>query len=113
MGSSRVLTYSSYVPRDAPAHATKLLALRLVNGMIWNVIDRRAREHRWKAITAIVEPVSHDNSCMDSDQADEAAEEAFAYDHRPEISLADAVVWAQSLPFAVTLYLYDLGEGIR
>jgi hypothetical protein len=81
--------------------------------MIWNVIDHRKRPYRWKAITAIIEPVSHDNSCADSDQADEKDEGAILYDHRAEISLADAVVWAQSQPFAVTLYLYDLGEGIR
>jgi hypothetical protein len=80
--------------------------------MIWNIIDRRKRVYRWKAITAIVEPVWHDNYVADSDQADE--DETFLpYDHRAEISLADAVVWAQSLSFAVTLHLYDLGEGIR
>ena len=81
--------------------------------MIWNIIDRRARVYRWKTITALVEPVSHDNSCPDSDQADEPGEGSFPFDQRTEISLADAVVWAQSLPFAVTLYLYDLGDGIR
>ena len=66
--------------------------------MIWNIIDKRTRAHRWKAITAIIERVSHDNSCADSDQADEAEEEFFAYEQRAEISLADAVVWAQSHP---------------
>jgi hypothetical protein len=81
--------------------------------MIWNVIDRRKREYRWKAITAIVEPVSHDNSCNDSDQAEGPKVEYFPYEDRAEISLAGAVVWAQSLPYAVTLYLYDWGEGIR
>jgi hypothetical protein len=81
--------------------------------MIWNIVDRRKRPHRWKAITAIIEPTSHDNSCADADQADDSAEESFAYDQRAEISLADAVIWAQSQPFAVTLYLYDLGDGIR
>jgi len=81
--------------------------------MIWNIVDRRAREYRWKSITAIVEPVFHDNSCPDSDQADVPGEGFFDYDQRAEIALADAVVWAQSLPFAVTLYLYDLGDGIR
>jgi hypothetical protein len=63
--------------------------------MIWNIVDRRTRVHRWKAITAIVEPVSHDNSCADSDQAKEDDEESFAYDQRAEISLAEAVIWAQ------------------
>jgi hypothetical protein len=80
--------------------------------VIWNIIDRRKRLYRWKAITAIIEPVSSDNSCADSDQADEPEGEFFHYDQRAEISLADAIAWAQSQPFAVTLYLYDLGEGI-
>jgi hypothetical protein len=78
--------------------------------MIWNIIDCRKRRYRWKAITAIIEPVSHDNACQDADQADE---EFFAYDQKAEISLADAVIWAQSLSYTVTLYLYDLGDGIR
>ena len=80
--------------------------------MIWNIIDRRRRQYRWKAITAIIEPVAQDNSCKDSDQADEPEGDFSFYDQQPEISLADAVVWAQSQPYAVTLYLYDLGGGI-
>ena len=80
--------------------------------MIWNIVDRRKRKYRWKAVSAIIEPVSHDNSCDDADQAAELDEEFFAYDQKAEISLADAVIWAQSLPYAVTLYLYDLGDGI-
>lgn len=108
-----MLTYYSYAPRDAPAQVAKSLALRLVNEMIWNIIDSRKRPFRWRAITAIIEPVSHDNSCADSDQAEGPEGDFLVYDQREEISLADAVVWAQSQPFAVTLYLYDLGEGIR
>ena len=81
--------------------------------MIWNIIDRRKRKYRWKSITAILEPISHDNSCADSDQADEPDEPFASYDQLDETSLADAVTWAQSQPFAVTLYLYDLGDGIR
>ena len=79
--------------------------------MIWNIVDRRKRPHRWKAITAIIEPTYHDNSCADSDQAEETLDD-FVYDQRAEISLADAVIWAQSLSFPATLYLYDLGQGI-
>ncbi len=77
--------------------------------MIQNIIDRRECQHRWKLITAIIEPTWHDNSYKDSDQAEEI--DAPEYDERPSISLADAVVWAQAQPFAVTLFLYDLGRG--
>jgi hypothetical protein len=80
--------------------------------MIWNIVDRRKRPFRWKAITAIMEPTYHDNVCPDSDQADGTPDD-IAYDHRAEISLADAVTWVQSLPFPATLYLYDLGQGIN
>jgi len=80
--------------------------------MIWNIIDRRKRPYRWKAITAIMEPTYHDNSVADSDQIDEIDFDMI-YDERAKISIADAVSWVQSLPFPATLYLYDLGDGIR
>jgi hypothetical protein len=80
--------------------------------MIWNIIDHRKRPYRWKAITAIMEPTYHDNSVADSDQVEDIVFDTF-YDQRAEISLADAVTWVQSLPFPATLYLYDLGDGIR
>lgn len=60
--------------------------------VILNIIDKRTRRYRWKQITAIVEPTH--------------------YDQREEISLTDAVIWASSLPYAVTLYFYDLGDGV-
>ncbi len=81
--------------------------------MIWNIIDHRKRKFRWKSITAILEPICHDNSCSDSDQAEEPDGPFTPHDKLDETSLADAVIWAQSQPFAVTLYLYDVGDGIR
>ena len=80
--------------------------------MICNIVDRRKRPYRWKAITAIMEPTYHDNSVADSDRIDEINFDII-YDERAKISLADAVGWVQSLPFPATLYLYDLGDGIR
>jgi hypothetical protein len=81
--------------------------------MISNIVDRRTRRYRWKQITAIIEPTSHDNSVDDSDQTDVPGAEIIVYDERPAISVADAIAWAGSLPYATTLYLYDLGSGIR
>ncbi len=81
--------------------------------VIANVIDNRKHRYRWKQITAIVEPTHHDNSGADSDQAEVPPPGFFPYDQREETSLADAVLWANALPFAVTLFLYDLGDGIR
>ncbi|WP_441276772.1 hypothetical protein AB7783_02980 [Tardiphaga sp. 172_B4_N1_3] len=81
--------------------------------MISNIIDRRKSQHRWKLITAIIEPTYHDNLLKDADQADDPGPDAYDYDERAAISLSDAVVWAQALPFEVTLFLYDLGQGIN
>jgi hypothetical protein len=80
--------------------------------MLFNIIDNRKSRYRWKQITAIVEPTYNDNSVQDSDQTEVPEPGFFPYDERPAISVADAVKWAASLPFAATLYLYDLGEGI-
>jgi hypothetical protein len=80
--------------------------------MIANINDRRKHPYRWKRITAIVEPTYHDNTVADSDQAEVPPPGFFPYDQREKTSLADAVLWANELPFEVTLYLYDLGEGI-
>jgi hypothetical protein len=81
--------------------------------MICNIIDRRARRYRWKQITAIIEPTYHDNTVDDSDET-EVPEPGFTvYDERAIISVSDAIAWAVSLPFAATLYLYDLGDGMK
>jgi hypothetical protein len=81
--------------------------------MIANIIDQRKRRHRWKHITAIIEPTYHDNSVDDSDETEVPGPDFVPYDERPDISVADAIAWALSLPFAETLYLYDLGDGIK
>ncbi|HZE54490.1 MAG TPA: hypothetical protein VE111_14670 [Bradyrhizobium sp.] len=80
--------------------------------MIYNIIDRRTRQHRWRQITAIVEPTYHDNTVDDADQADNAGPDAPVHEQRPAISVTDAVAWATGIPCAVTLYFYDLGAGI-
>lgn len=74
--------------------------------MLQNVIDSRKRRHRWKRVNAIVEPTWHDNGASDADEAEPISDE-FDYDERSGISLAETIAWAQTFPFAVTLYLYD------
>jgi hypothetical protein len=81
--------------------------------MISNIVDRRKRQYRWKQITAIIEPTYHDNSVDDSDAVDELELGFIVYDERAAVSVADAIAWATSLPFAATLYLYDLGSGTK
>jgi hypothetical protein len=65
-----------------------------------------------KKIAAIIEPTHHDNSVSDSDETEIPEPGSIVYDERAEISVADAIAWAASLPFAATLHLYDLGSGI-
>jgi hypothetical protein len=78
--------------------------------MIWNIVDRRKRPYRWKRINAIAEATSHDNAKSDGDQVEGSADD-IVYGQREGISLADAIMWANSLPGGVTLYLYDEGGG--
>ena len=80
--------------------------------MIWNIIDRRERVHRWKRVNAIIEAVEHDNSCVDADQApDFDVMEVIDYEQREGVSVSDAVEWATQQRCPVTLYLYDEGRG--
>ena len=79
--------------------------------MIWNVIDRRNRPFRWKRVNAIIEAVENDNACDDSDQAPWDPDN-IDYDKRKSVSVAEAIAWANKVPSAVTLYLYDEGDGI-
>ena len=78
--------------------------------MICNVIDNRKRPFRWKAVNVVTEPTWHDNNCADADQA-ERTENASDYEERKNLSLSGAIDWAHALPYAVTLYLYDEGDG--
>lgn len=78
--------------------------------MLCNIVDHRDRPYRWKRVNAIIEPTFHDNSCADSDEAEEN-HEADVYDKREGISLAEAVAWASAKPYAATLFLYDEGRG--
>lgn len=80
--------------------------------MIWNIVDKRTRKHRWKTINAIVEAVEHDNSCKDSDQAPEQGSATYVlYDALEAVSVSEAVAWAMGQRGPVTLFLYDEGDG--
>lgn len=69
--------------------------------MIYNVVDRRKRPF---------EATSHDNTCQDTDRRPES-EDDVVYSQRENISLHEAILWAQQHPCAVTLYIYDKGAG--
>jgi hypothetical protein len=78
--------------------------------MIYNVIDRRTRPYRWREVNAIIEATSHDNFCADADHI-EPAEDDVVYDELENITLQEAIVWANDYRCPVTLYLYDKGKG--
>ncbi len=79
--------------------------------MLTNMVDRRKRPYRWVAISAIVEATVHDNSVADADQALPSEADGL-YAEMENGSVADAVAWANTFPGPITLYLYDVGEGI-
>lgn len=80
--------------------------------MIYNVIDRRARPYRWRKIDAIIEATSHDNAVNDTDEQPETDDDV-TYDQLENVSLHEAILWAQQQPSAVTLYIYDRGTGTK
>jgi hypothetical protein len=78
--------------------------------MIANIVDRRTRQYRWKSVNAIIEATWHDNSCEDSDRAEEDRD-GVTYDQRRAVSLKEAIDWAHAQPTEVTLFIYDDGAG--
>ena len=80
--------------------------------MIWNIVDRRNRQYRWREVNAIVEATEHDNSCNDADQAPESdASLTVDYASLEAVTVNEAITWANGQPCPVTLYLYDVGRG--
>jgi hypothetical protein len=76
--------------------------------MIWNIVDSRRNRYRWAKVHAIVEATWHDNSVSGADQAPSPAVEAEVYfDERKDISVNDAINWANAQSCPVTLYIRD------
>ncbi len=79
--------------------------------MIANIIDRRARPHRFKKINAVIEAAWHDNAIPESDQSptDDGSPEYVQIEH---VTLARAIEWAQRCSGEVILYIYDEDDGL-
>lgn len=77
---------------------------------ITNIIDSRKHRHRWAKVNAIVEATWHDNQAANADIAPQSAQDV-EYDQLEGVSLAEAVIWAQGMPGAITLFIYDDGAG--
>lgn len=78
--------------------------------MICNIVDRRTQPYRWREVNAIIEATSHDNACENADQQPPTDDDVI-YDQLENVTLQEAVAWANAEPGAVTLYLYDQGAG--
>jgi len=78
--------------------------------MICNIIDKRTKPYRWREVNAIIEATSHDNACQDADRQ-MPTDDDLTYDERENVTLAQAIAWANGESSAVTLYLYDKGAG--
>ena len=78
--------------------------------MIANIRDHRRRPYRWLKVNAVVEATTHDNRIADGDQAAPAPGDV-DYEELLGVPVSQAVAWAQAFPGAVTLYIYDEGDG--
>jgi hypothetical protein len=76
--------------------------------LIFNVIDQRKQPYRWAKVHAVMEATWHDNSCDDADQAPglNIANEV-TFEERWDVTVKDAIEWANAEECAVTLYLFD------
>jgi hypothetical protein len=81
--------------------------------MITNILDRRTHSQLWRTIDAVAEATWHDNAPPNTPDHDRAVPDP-AHDNvcaaRSNLSLAEAVLWAQTFNDDVTLYLYDAGS---
>lgn len=85
--------------------------------MILNVIDRRKNKYKWKEITAIFEPTCHDNSIAntisEADKTEHTKYDGVGYDEIEKCSLEEAIQAGLKNINYLTLFIYDLGEGIK
>ncbi|MGI9391013.1 MAG: hypothetical protein ACR2O1_13215 [Boseongicola sp.] len=75
--------------------------------MLINILDLRERTYRWSKVMAVLESAIKDNEAEDADQVEADIGVQVDYAERPEISVREAVLWAEQAGGPVTLYLYD------
>ena len=75
--------------------------------MIVNVLDLRERPYRWSNVLAVVQSASKDNEAEDADIVQDTLGVTIDYAERDDVSVREAVLWADKLGGMVTLYLYD------
>lgn len=75
--------------------------------MLMNLIDLREKPYRWKTVVAVVESAAKNNAAEESDHVEMSGGVEIDYAEREDITVRDAVLWAEQLQGKVTLYLYD------
>ncbi len=78
--------------------------------MLVNVIDLRARSYRWQSVLAVLESAFKNNEAVDADHVSGDIGALIDYAERSDISVRDAMQWAEAAGGPVTLYLYDMEE---
>lgn len=74
--------------------------------MLANIVDQRKNNKCGDDINVVMEPTWHDNTCKDADQYPMETT-APSIQEKYNISLADAIEWANEYEVPMTLYLYD------
>ena len=75
--------------------------------MLINILDLRERTYRWSKILAVLESATKDNEAEDADQVEADLGVQVDYAEKQDISVREAVLWAEQAGGPVTLYLYD------
>ncbi len=75
--------------------------------MLMNVIDLREKPYRWKSVVAVIESAAKNNAAEDADPVDTSSGVEIDYAEREDVTVREAVLWAEQLQGKVTLYLYD------
>ena len=75
--------------------------------MLMNVIDLREKPYRWKTVVTVVESAAKNNAAEDADVVETSGGVESDYAEREDLTVRDAVLWAEQLQGKVTLYIYD------
>jgi hypothetical protein len=75
---------------------------------ITNIVDGRSNKFRSSGLQAIIEPSYYDNDQQGAQQFDvNDPEITTGYDEINDVTIIEALEWANSFKFPVTLFLYD------
>ena len=79
--------------------------------MLVNLIDLREREYRWSRIMATLESAAKNNEAEDSDHVEVDFSVQIDYAEKQDVSVREAILWAEQAGGPVTLYLYDRDDA--